>query len=180
MKAFEFEHHLIDSYARFSRSFTNIRADDLRQEVEGQYAAGRFWPDAMLSLNPRYLSGPTVDDLVTSGDLEEETGKIFRFGSTPLRFHRHQAQSIAKARAGQSYVVTTGTGSGKSLCFFVPIVDAIIRARKSDKSRGTRAIIVYPMNALANSQQKEIEKFIEQSGLSAGLKPTVKRYTGQE
>ena len=64
MKAFEFEHHLIDSYERFSRSFTNIRADDLRQEVEEQYAAGRFWPDAMLSLNPRYLSGPTVDDLV--------------------------------------------------------------------------------------------------------------------
>lgn len=180
MKAFEFEHHLIDSYARFSRSFTNIRAEDLRQEVERQYAAGRFWPDAMLSLNPRYLSGPTVDDLVASGDLDEATGKIFRFGSNPLRFHRHQAQSIAKARAGQSYVVTTGTGSGKSLCFFVPIVDAIIRARKSDKSRGTRAIIVYPMNALANSQQKEIEKFIEQSGLSTQLKPIVKRYTGQE
>ena len=180
MKAFEFEHHLIDSYERFSRSFTNIRADDLRQEVEEQYAAGRFWPDAMLSLNPRYLSGPTVDDLVASGDLDEATGKIFRFGTNPLRFHRHQAQSIAKARASQSYVVTTGTGSGKSLCFFVPIVDAIVRARKSDKYRGTRAIIVYPMNALANSQQKEIEKFIDQSGLSAELKPIVKRYTGQE
>lgn len=180
MKAFEFEHQLIDSYARFSRSFTKIQADDLSAEVERQYDAGRFWPDAMLSLNPRYLSGPTVDDLVSSGDLDEDTGKIFRFGSSPLRFHRHQAQSIAKAKAGQSYVVTTGTGSGKSLCFFVPVVDAIIRARKAGKSRGTRAIIVYPMNALANSQLKEIEKFIDQSGLSADLKPVVRRYTGQE
>ena len=69
MKAFEFEHQLIDSYARFSRSFTKIRADDLSAEVERQYDTGRFWPDAMLSLNPRYLSGPTVDDLVSSGDL---------------------------------------------------------------------------------------------------------------
>ena len=88
--------------------------------------------------------------------------------------------AIAKARAGQSYVVTTGTGSGKSLCFFVPVVDAIIRARKAGKPRKTSAIIVYPMNALANSQMNEIEKFISQSGLSTEIRPVVRRYTGQE
>ena len=44
----------------------------------------------------------------------------------------------------------------------------------------TRAIIIYPMNALANSQIKEIEKFISQSGLPNDLKPIVRRYTGQE
>jgi ATP-dependent helicase YprA (DUF1998 family) len=71
-----------------------------------------------------------------------------------VQFHRHQAQAIAKARAGQSYVVTTGTGSGKSLCFFVPVVDAIVRARKAGRPRRTSAIIIYPMNALANSQIK--------------------------
>ena len=165
MKAFEFDHRLINSYARFSRSFSTIRSADLKSEIDRQYDAGRFWPDALLSLNPRYLQGPTVDDLVASGDLDEATGKIFRFGPIPLRFHRHQAQSIAKARAGQSYVVTTGTGSGKSLCFFVPAVDAIVRARKAGRPRRTSAIIVYPMNALANSQIKEIEKFISRSGL---------------
>jgi Lhr-like helicase len=180
MKAFEFEHRLIDSYARFSRSFSIIRSDDLKSEVDRQYDARRFWPDALLSLNPRYLQGPTVDDLVASGDLDEATGKIFRFGAAPLRFHRHQAQSVAKARAGQSYVVTTGTGSGKSLCFFVPVVDAIVRARKAGKARRTSAIIVYPMNALANSQIKEIEKFISRSGLPHNLRPVVRRYTGQE
>jgi hypothetical protein len=180
MKAFEFDHRLIDAYARFSRSFSTIRSDDLKAEVDRQYDAGRFWPDAMLSLNPKFLQGPTVDDLVASGDLDEATGRIFRFGSEPLRFHRHQAQSIAKARAGQSYVVTTGTGSGKSLCFFVPVVDAIVRARKAGKPRRTSAIIVYPMNALANSQLKGIEDFISKSGLAEDLKPVVRRYTGQE
>jgi Lhr-like helicase len=180
MKAFEFDHRLIDSYARFSRSFSTIRSDDLKSEIDRQYDAGRFWPDALLSLNPRYLQGPTVDDLVASGDLDKATGRIFRFGPTPLRFHRHQAQSIAKARAGQSYVVTTGTGSGKSLCFFVPVVDAIVRARKAGRPRRTSAIIVYPMNALANSQLKAIEQFISQSGLSDEIRPVVRRYTGQE
>src|SRR5271157_5178418 len=180
MKAFEFDHRLIDSYARFSRSFSTIRSADLESEIKRQYDAGRFWPDALLSLNPRYLKGPTIDDLVASGDLDEATGKIFRFEQAPLRFYRHQAQSIAKARAGQSYVVTTGTGSGKSLCFFVPLVDTIVRARKAGKPRRTSAIIVYPMNALANSQIKEIERFISQSGLPSEIKPIVRRYTGQE
>ncbi|MGE0005651.1 MAG: DEAD/DEAH box helicase [Parvibaculaceae bacterium] len=180
MKAFEFDHRLIDSYARFSRSFSTIRSNDLKSEIDRQYDAGRFWPDALLSLNPRYLQGPTIDELVSSGDLDEATGRIFRFGSAPLRFYRHQAQSIAKARAGQSYVVTTGTGSGKSLCFFVPVVDSIVRARKAGKPRRTSTVIVYPMNALANSQIKEIEKFISQSDLPTEIKPVVRRYTGQE
>ena len=171
---------LLISYARFSRSFSDIRSDDLKSEIDSQYDAGRFWPDALLSLNPRYLQGPTVDDLVASGDLDEATGRVFRFGENPLIFYRHQAQSIAKAKANQSYVVTTGTGSGKSLCFFVPIVDAIIRARKFGRSGRTSAIIIYPMNALANSQINEIERFISQSDLPDELRPVVRRYTGQE
>jgi superfamily II DNA/RNA helicase len=180
MKAFEFDHHLIDSYGRFSRSFSSIRAEDLRSTIDEQYDSGRFWPDALLSLNPRYLSGPSVDELVSSGELNEATGQIFRFDEGPLRFHRHQAEAIAKAKSGKSYVVTTGTGSGKSLCFFVPIVDSIVRALQAGQPRKTRAIIIYPMNALANSQIKEIHKFIDQSGLPENLKPMVRRYTGQE
>lgn len=180
MKAFDFDSHLIDRYASFSRSFTSIRSKDLLDAIEAEYSAGRFWPDSLLSLNPRFKSGPTIDELVNSGDLDEATGRIFRFGSLPLTLHRHQAQSIAKAKAGQSYVVTTGTGSGKSLCFFVPIVDSIVRARRAGAPGRTRAIIIYPMNALANSQIKEIDKFIAQSDLPDSLKPTVARYTGQE
>ena len=178
MKAFELERYLIDSYTRFSRSFTKIQAEDFRVEIEKQYEVGRFWPDALLSLNPHYLSGQTIDQMVASGNLDEATGKIFQLDGNPL--YRHQEQSIMKTQAGKSHVVTTGTGSGKSLCFFVPIVDSIVKARKKGLPRKTRAIIIYPMNALANSQIREIEDFIDKSGLSDELKPVVRRYTGQE
>ena len=164
MKAFQFDRHIIESYSKFSRSFSRIRAPDLLGAIARKYEEGRFWPEALISLNPHYEAGPTADDLVKSGDLCPETAKVFRFGRTPIRFHRHQGQAIAKACAGQSYVVTTGTGSGKSLCFFVPIVDAIIRARKAGHAPRTRAIIIYPMNALANSQVKEIDKVSIQCG----------------
>ena len=55
-----------------------------------------------------------------------------------------------------------------------------MRARAAGEARRTRAIVIYPMNALANSQREEIDKFIKQSGLPDHLRPTLDRYTGQE
>jgi hypothetical protein len=76
------------------------------------------------------------------------------------------------------YVLTTGTGSGKSLAYIVPIVDAVLRSGARDKR--VKAIVVYPMNALANSQAGELEKFLCH-GYPDGRPPvTFRRYTGQE
>lgn len=180
MRAFDFDQTLVEQYSRFSRSFTKIRSDDIRRQIDAEYEAGRFWPDSLLSFNPKYESGPLISDLVAEGVLDEATGRIFRKNGEPLKLYRHQAQAIAKARTGQSYVVTTGTGSGKSLCFFVPIVDAIVRARRSGQPRSTRAIIIYPMNALANSQMQEIEGYLSQADVSDAVLPVVRRYTGQD
>jgi superfamily II DNA/RNA helicase len=101
-------------------------------------------------------------------------------GGAPLRLHVHQATAIAHAAVGRSYVVTTGTGSGKSLCFFIPLVDAILRERQRNPgaARRTQAIVIYPMNALANSQEEEIKKFLANTGDTPPV--TVARYTGQE
>lgn len=74
-------------------------------------------------------------------------------------------------------VLTTGTGSGKSLAYIVPIVDHVL---KRGSGKGIQAIVVYPMNALANSQQGELRKFL-QFGFGEGREPvTFARYTGQE
>ena len=49
-----------------------------------------------------------------------------------LTLHHHQQEAIQRAQAGESYVLTTGTGSGKSLSYFIPIVDAILKAKEKD------------------------------------------------
>ena len=95
MKAFPFDRHIVESYARFSQSFSTIKAPDLREAIEREYKEGRFWPDALLSLNPRYEAGPTADDLVNSGDACSETAQVFPFGSKRLLFYRHQVQAFA-------------------------------------------------------------------------------------
>src|SRR5690606_9435717 len=93
----------------------------------------------------------------------------------PLRFFRHQVEGLRAARRREPYVLTTGTGSGKSLSYIVPIVDDALR---SPRRGHIRAIVVYPMNALANSQAGELEKYL----CRGFAEPRVRfaRYTGQD
>lgn len=180
MRAFSFDQHVISTYRDFACSFTQLRASDLQNKVSNAYKEGTFWPEPLLSINPSYKRGATATDLARDRLVSPDTAEVFRAGEESITFHIHQEQAISKAASGRSFVVTTGTGSGKSLCFFVPIIDSAIRAKKNGETQKTRAIIVYPMNALANSQIEEIEKFVGQSGLPEHLRPTVARYTGQE
>ena len=104
--------------------------------------------------------------LSQQGLLQPECERIFRLkddnpDGPVLRLHQHQREAIEAARTGSSYVLTTGTGSGKSLAYIIPIVDRVLAAKAAGTYRpGIKAIVVYPMNALANSQLGELEKFL--------------------
>ncbi len=181
---FDFRDELVSDHSSFSRSFTRIAASDIRQEVERQYDAGRYWPEALIQINPNYQRKTTVQQLAEQGILHKKCADIFQVGKLennpqPLHLYTHQLQAIAKAQSGQSYVVTTGTGSGKSLSFFIPVIDKILQNKASDSAAKTRAIVIYPMNALANSQLEELNKFLY--GYADAERPfSVARYTGQE
>ena len=185
MNIFDLDRSVIKEYARFARSFTEIRAPDLRDKVERAYSEGKFWPEPMIQLNPRFKSGGTVGELVRAKELFEGCERVFRNERADrptkdgsLELFRHQLDAIGLSRQIGSFVVTTGTGSGKSLCYFIPIVDRVLRARSVGESRRTRALVVYPMNALANSQYEELERRIGGSKYKNVV--TFERYTGQD
>ena len=181
MDVFDLRQHIVQDYANFARSFTRVKATDLKRQIDEIYAKDQFWPEPLLQITPYYERGASLDELAASGEVTPTTAAIFRVPdepALPLQLHTHQVQALAAAKQGRSYVVTTGTGSGKSLCFFVPIIDSILKAKQEDKTKRTRAIIVYPMNALANSQMEELEKFLKH--VSPAKPITFARYTGQE
>ncbi|HBA85730.1 MAG TPA: DEAD/DEAH box helicase [Verrucomicrobia bacterium] len=182
---FKFRDALVEEYADFSRSFVRIAAEDINHVVETEHARHRYWPEPLIQINPNYQRKQTVQELAgLAGPLHPICGEVFMAGKSegclsPIQLFTHQVEAIAKAVDNKSFVVTTGTGSGKSLAFFIPIVDRVLKARHSDPVRRTRAIVIYPMNALANSQLEELNKFLH--GYAPGNAPfTVARYTGQE
>ncbi|MGO2314024.1 MAG: DEAD/DEAH box helicase, partial [Brachybacterium tyrofermentans] len=122
---------------------------------------------------------------------EEEARRLV--SSLPAGFtpYAHQAQAFARLttvpevsgeqdelgfRLPQPTIVTTGTGSGKTESFLFPMLDHVARARRAGVG-GMKALILYPMNALANDQAGRLAKAItenpEYQGISAAL------YTGE-
>lgn len=174
MDAFGVLKEVLDDYENFVKGFLEIKDDQIREKVETEIAGGLLWPEPWLALNPAFESGGTAGELVGDGVLDPEATSVFRDpAGRQIAFHRHQADAFRIANRRESYVLTTGTGSGKSMSYIVPIVDRVLR---EGSGKGVRAIIVYPMNALANSQLKELEKFLGKTN----PKVTYARYTGQE
>ena len=190
MDVFQIREQLVSDYSSFTSSFVEPREPRIKALLEQRDDNGSQWPEPWLSLNPNFASGGTVDELVAQGLLHPESAKIFRVKESrddtgldkPISFHRHQREAIEAAQSGESYVLTTGTGSGKSLAYIVPIVDRILKAKQANAgdTRRIKAIIVYPMNALANSQMLELEKYLQFGYAVDGEPITFARYTGQE
>lgn len=174
MDAFSILDAVLGDYENFVKGFLEIKDDQIRSKVEKEISEGLLWPEPWLALNPAFESGGTVNELVGRNVLDAEASRIFRDSTgAEITFHRHQTDAFEIANRRESYVLTTGTGSGKSMSYIVPIVDRVLR---EGSGKGVRAIIVYPMNALANSQRNELEKFLGKTN----PKVSFARYTGQE
>ncbi|WP_409484301.1 DEAD/DEAH box helicase [Arsenicicoccus dermatophilus] len=189
MDVFAVHEQLIKDYRAFTSGAVEVRDERIKEFVTRQFDDGVQWPDPWVGLNPSFATGGAIPDLVRDGLLHPEAERIFRRkenaqdpGREPIVLHRHQRQAVEIARTGSSYVLTTGTGSGKSLAYIVPIVDAVLRenAERGSRRPGVKAIVVYPMNALANSQVEELRKFLEFGYPENGAPVTFARYTGQE
>ena len=86
-----------------------------------------------------------------------------------MRISDRQAEAVPT-------LVTTGTGSGKTEAFLYPILDHVLRARR-DGVTGMKALILYPMNALANDQAERLTELLTTREELAGV--TAALYTGQ-
>ena len=163
MDIFDLRNRLVQDYSNYIQSFILIQDARARKYVDENIENGLLWPDPLIQLNPSFETGEWIDDLVQQEVLHEECARIFRIKEDPeeegkpLRLHQHQSDAVKAAKTGNNYILTTGTGSGKSLAYIVPIVDHVLRL---GSGKGIQAIIVYPMNALCNSQHGELKKLL--------------------
>jgi ATP-dependent helicase YprA (DUF1998 family) len=151
---FRLREHVVEEYRDYVKSFVHVLDSRIDAFVRERLAEGELWPDAVLQLNPAYEPGPVLCEVAANGTITAHTARFF---GQDLRLHGHQAEALAAAKNGDNYIVSTGTGSGKSLTYLVPIFDAILR--DNPERHSVRALIVYPMNALINSQVEALDAF---------------------
>ncbi len=159
--------------------------EELRRELELIYKGDesrqtaprfRFVTPPFVERQQYYAQGKDsgLAQLVSEGALEEETAELFaryfigtKAGYDKVSLYAHQADSVRQIAAGKNVIVCTGTGSGKTESFLIPLINGIIKERKACVEKGikyqpgVRAMILYPMNALVNDQLLRIRRLLK-------------------
>lgn len=119
---------------------------------------------SLAELSPELLTPALVSALDRPGG---DAKSSYRFGRDdhPYR-HQLEAWQILGQDKPQSVVVTSGTGSGKTECFMVPILDQLARAhaQRGSKLIGVQALFLYPLNALIQSQRERLNAWTSSFG----------------
>lgn len=109
-----------------------------------------------------YKSGATLKELIDKGYLAKSMEKLVpKLGEYKL--HKHQEKAIIKSCVeDKNMIVATGTGSGKTESFIIPILNHLVKQHENNElTPGVRALILYPMNALANDQLKRLREILK-------------------
>ena len=159
------------------RSRFHFRDEQLRRQFAEALSGDRpLHAGPFLELLPAFETTRTIRELAEAGvlhrrllDLRSEAADLDR----PL--YRHQEEALQKIQAGRNVVVATGTGSGKTETYLLPIVSHLFETLNGrSRKPAVRALLVYPMNALANDQLRRIRQLLEhEPSLTFG------RYTGE-
>jgi hypothetical protein len=171
--------HIAERYKRYIRTTFDIRDADFAARFNDQLSADEeFFKGPYLDAMPPYKQGKSIQKLVDEGILSKHfspnhIGGICVYQAQKddkkdeLIYERalyaHQENALQKALEGKNLIVSTGTGSGKTESFLLPIVEHLLREKEAGTlaTAGVRALLLYPMNALANDQMKRLRVLLE-------------------
>lgn len=134
-------------------------------EADSALVTGPF-----LELTEPYETGLSIRQLVEAGTLSP---KMLSVQKPPIPFdatlYQHQQRATERIAEGHSVIVSSGTGSGKTESFMIPILNDLLQR----PAQGVRAVLIYPLNALVNDQLARLEKLLTGTDITFG------RYTSE-
>ncbi|MDY5401032.1 MAG: DEAD/DEAH box helicase [Erysipelotrichaceae bacterium] len=161
----EFIDYIATSFSLSDNEYVQLLKDNLNQ-------SGVISKGPMIDIKDIFKSGRSIEDLISDGilsplfkEIEKNKPKIDPYKvklplTRPLYVHQENAIDIISTKHNNA-VITTGTGSGKTECFLIPVINELLRQKeKGELNAGVRAILIYPMNALANDQMKRLREIL--------------------
>lgn len=166
--------NIVEKYKRYLSTIFEINHPVYSKQFEKELSRhDMFIKGPYLDVTDSFQKGRSIRQLIQAGELPKGFEKINMPLDRPL--YLHQEEAIMKASRGKNIVVSTGTGSGKTESFLIPILRELISEHeKGCLTPGVRALIIYPMNALANDQVERLREL-----LSNYPEITYGSYTGQ-
>lgn len=150
--------NIVDDYIRYLSTMFQFDDEAYQQHFEHKLKNDKVFANGpYLDVIASFEKGRSINELCKDQVLSSEFRRINMPKDRPL--YRHQENALEYAIKGENLIVSTGTGSGKTESFLLPILHQLTKEiEMGTLKKGVRALIIYPMNALANDQ---IERFRE-------------------
>ena len=137
----------------------NVLNGEIEHKIRDEY---QFFKGPYIQMADIYSTGESIKALVSDGVLSD---KFLELNSKKLPIDRplysHQVRSIKNVVVrDHNTVISTGTGSGKTEGFLIPILNHIMEEGDEIALPGVRAMIIYPMNALVNDQMRRLSEVL--------------------
>ena len=178
--------HIRETYLRYLNTTFGLKHSELAEQFrEIAWQSEGLFRGPILEVAPKYKKGRCLLDLIDAGILSPEfldyapglpKEKVEACLDLNRELYVHQEQALRKIIGeNRNVVIATGTGSGKTETFLFPIIDHLLKERVAGQlCPGIRALLIYPMNALANDQVTRLRQLLPpETGITFG------RYTGQ-
>lgn len=149
-------------YIQYLLTTFKINDKNIEKQLKDElYKNGKLSKGPYLEVSNSFKKGRSINELIQDSILVKEFNNFkspsFPFQNKDVNIYFHQEQATIKATSGENIIVSTGTGSGKTESFLIPILNQLLKEKEEGKlCPGVRALILYPMNALVNDQ---IERF---------------------
>lgn len=167
-----FTENVVKSFLRYqftTYAFADERLAGQMRDLLSLDATGRspLLKGPYVSLSRPFREGASVDDLIAEGLLHPHMRQ--RIPAEITHVYGHQEDAIRAICAGRTTLVSTGTGSGKTECFLYPIISRCLTLRDEGAAPGISAVIIYPMNALAEDQLMRLRSLLAGTGITFGM-----------
>lgn len=155
---------LRDDYLNYISSILSVKDSKITSLAHEAVRRAEFVKGPYLETTLPFQDGKSLKELVEEGLLSsefEKMGRSVHYSDWKLRIHQEQA--LRKSIQDKcNIVVSTGTGSGKTECYLYPVFDYLMKEKQAGTlGPGVRALLLFPMNALANDQQKKLRKLLK-------------------
>ena len=178
--------NIVDFYRRYLLTTFSTNNEKYNKQLKELLEKPKNIADGpYISMSDPFKKGKSIKGLVDEGILSEGLLKLQKFHPEDRNLYLHQEEAIKKIEKGDNIVVTTGTGSGKTESFLIPVIDELLKEKENGTlGPGVRTLIIYPMNALVNDQIRRIREILydmdEEGAITFGKFTGETKHTQQE
>ena len=156
----EASERITEKYKRYLKTIFQITDKDYAEQLKAELDQPEILAKGpYLDVVDSFKRGKTIRKFIEMGVISDTFEKL----NFPIdrELYLHQEEAIIKCSKGNNIVVSTGTGSGKTESFLIPILRELTKEQSEGKlTPGVRALIIYPMNALANDQIERLRNIL--------------------